>query len=49
MKKSIFKIIKQIRIKHKLKKIHSKCLCCSDCVRAFCKNKPMYCYGPHDW
>ena len=48
--KSIFKILKQKRIKRKLKYIHSKCSYCSSTFQMFCRNSPHYCYGPHgDW
>lgn len=46
--KSIFKLIKQIHLKNKVKKNHKKCIYCSSTMHLFCKNKPQYCHGPHD-
>ena len=47
--KSIFKILKQLWIKHKVLELRNKCKRCSITMCAFCKSTPMYCYGPHDW
>ena len=48
MFEAVLRILRQLYVKYKTIRIHSKCKKCSVTTSAFCKNTPMYCYGAYD-